>query len=293
MRPSQFIKEPATVEAQLAKLEHRGCIIEDRTFAKSVLEKINYYRLANYFAVFLDDRGGKRYREGTSFNRVVRLYDFDRRLRGNLLTFLEEIEISMRAVISNFHALKYGALGYLNDSTYSHHHNHNRFMSRIDRLIESNTEVGFVSHYNKKYAGAFPLWVIMELFSFGMLAHFFESLHKQDKKEIAERHFDGILTAGHLQSWLESLAALRNHCAHYCRLYDNKIEPAPKPLENELYRMDGSLFSFIYVIRLMFIKRAGSESNLALSLGALLEEFGDAVELKVLGFPEEWEEILG
>jgi abortive infection bacteriophage resistance protein len=288
---SRFTKEPATVEAQLAKLEFRGCIIEDHTFAKRILEKINYYRLANYFEIF--QQNSKRYREGTSFNRVVRIYDFDRRLRGLLLIFLEEIEISMRAVISNYHALKYGALGYLNESTFNHHHNHNHFMSRLSRLLETNTEKGFVSHYNRKHSGSFPLWVMMELFSFGMLAHFFRSLHKQDKKEIAERHFEDKFSAGHIESWLDSMAALRNHCAHYARLYGNHIEPAPKALEDAALRMGGDIFSFIYVIRLMYIRRLGGESNLRTQLGALLEEFEGVVDVKALGFPENWEEMLG
>ncbi|MDR2531304.1 MAG: Abi family protein [Oscillospiraceae bacterium] len=289
MKPALFVKEPATVEAQLAKLEHRGCVIEDRTYAKHILEKINYYRLVNYFAVFLDSGGrGKRYRDGTSFNKVLKLYEFDRRLRGHLLIFLEEIEIFMRAVISNYHALKYGALGYINESTFSPGRNHSRFISRIERLVETNTDLGFVSHHNRKYAGAFPLWVMMELFSFGMLSYFFADMHKQDKKEIAEKHMGGQFSARHIESWLESLAELRNHCAHYNRLYGNKIEPVPKVLESANYKMDGSLFSFIYIMKL--INRYGSD--ITPLLGALIEEYSDAVDLKVLGFPEKWEEIL-
>jgi abortive infection bacteriophage resistance protein len=290
MKPSQFAKEPATIEAQLAKLEHRGCIVEDRTYAKSVLEKINYYRLTNYFAVFQEN--SKRYLEGTSFNNVIRLYDFDRRLRGQLLNFLEEIEISMRAMISNFHALKYGALGYLNESTFNHNHNHPRFAAKIERMVEKNLRLGFVSHYNKKHAGSFPLWVMMELFSFGMLAFFFEDMHHGDKKEIAEKHFNGKLSARHTESWLFSLAELRNHCAHYNRLYAAEIQPPPKVLEDSPYRMDGSLFSFIYIIRMMYVKRLGGESSLATQLAALFEEFEDVIDLKVLGFPENWVEIL-
>jgi abortive infection bacteriophage resistance protein len=295
MSRPKFTKEPATIEAQLNKLEFRGCIIEDRDYATGVLEKINYYRLANYFEIFQEN--SKRYLAGTSFSRVVRIYDFDRRLRGLLLIFLEEIEISMRAVISNFHALKYGALGYINDSTFSHHHNHNHFMSRLNRLVETNTERGFVSHYNRKHSGSFPLWVMMELFSFGMLAHFFKSLHKHDRKEIVERHFEGRFNAGHLESWLESMAALRNHCAHYARLYANIIEPKPKELLESggkplPFRMSGCMFSFIYVIRLLYIKREGGESNLALQLGTLFEEFGDVIDLSVMGFPGDWEEVL-
>ena len=43
----------------------------------------------------------------------MKVYDFDRVLRRMLMAYLEEIEISMRAIISNYHAMKYGALGYL------------------------------------------------------------------------------------------------------------------------------------------------------------------------------------
>ncbi|MCL2696681.1 MAG: Abi family protein [Oscillospiraceae bacterium] len=289
MRAAQFAKEPATIDAQLAKLEFRGCIIEDKTYAKFILEKINYYRLANYFAVY--QQNNKRYRGGTSFNKVLKLYEFDRKLRGHLLIFLEEIEISMRAAISNFHALKYGALGYLSDSAFNHHHNHHHFMSRIDRLKEKNTDINFVSHYNSKHMGAFPLWVIMELFSFGMLAHFFKSLHRQDKKEIAERHFSGLFPAGHIESWLESMAALRNHCAHYARLYSSRLEPVPKPLDDLSFKMGGDLFSFIYVIKLMNKHLSGSE-KIEAHLAALLEEYAEVAELAVLGFPENWEEFL-
>jgi abortive infection bacteriophage resistance protein len=134
---------------------------------------------------------------------------------------------------------------------------------------------------------------MMELFSFGMLAFFFEDMHQSDKKEIAEKHFGGRFSARHIESWLSSLAELRNQCAHYCRLYDNNIKPAPKSLEDAPFDMAaGGLFSFIYVIRLLYIKRAGGESNLALHLRTLIEEYSDVIELRVLGFPEEWEEIL-
>ena len=294
--PSRYVKEPATPESQLAKLQERGCIVADKAFAKAVLEKINYYRLANYFSVFQEFQNGqKRFVSGTSFEKILRLYDFDRRLRGQLLIFLEEIEVQMRAVISNHHALKYGALGYLNESTFARHHNHHRFITTIEGRLAKNTDLGFVSHHNEKYSGAFPLWVIMELFSFGMLSRFFKDLHKSDKKAIADKLGGGArITAGHSESWLDSLTALRNLSAHYCRLYGNTIEPAPKPLAVETatvpFEMDGSLFSFIYVISLLDKPFGGDK--LTPLLGALLEEYEDVVDLGVLGFRGDWRGVL-
>ena len=108
----QFNKTPATIKQQIEILRQRGCIIDDEEYARKCLTNINYYRLAYYFAPFLERKG--KYRDGTTFEQIMKVYDFDRVLRRMLMTYLEEIEISMRAIISNYHDMKYGALGYLN-----------------------------------------------------------------------------------------------------------------------------------------------------------------------------------
>ena len=133
----QFNKTPATIKQQIEILRQRGCIIDDEEYARKCLTNINYYRLAYYFAPFLERKG--KYRDGTTFEQIMKVYDFDRVLRRMLMTYLEEIEISMRAIISNYHAMKYGALGYLNASGFDPHHNHQAFLSKIERLIEAQT----------------------------------------------------------------------------------------------------------------------------------------------------------
>ena len=117
-----FNKTPATIKQQIDILRQRGCIINDEEYAEKCLTNINYYRLAYYFAPFLERKG--KYKDGTTFEQIMKVYDFDRILRRMIMTYLEEIEISMRAIISNYHAMKYGALGYLNASSFDPHHNH-------------------------------------------------------------------------------------------------------------------------------------------------------------------------
>lgn len=51
--------------------------------------------------------------EGLSFDRVLSIYEFDRKLHGILFSALEETEIFIRSKIAYFHAHKYGALGYM------------------------------------------------------------------------------------------------------------------------------------------------------------------------------------
>ena len=53
----QFNKTPATIKQQIEILRQRGCIIDDEEYARKCLTNINYYRLAYYFAPFLERKG--------------------------------------------------------------------------------------------------------------------------------------------------------------------------------------------------------------------------------------------
>ncbi len=282
------VKNPATIKAQLEKLKSRGCIIEDEDRARFVLENINYYRLVHYFSVFLENKG--KYRKGTTFDNVMRIYDFDRLLRSLLLTALEEVEISLRAHVSNYHALKYGALGYLNDSCFDVHHNHKFFTSKIDRLVESNTGEELVTHHMRKYGGAFPLWVIMELFSFGMLNTFYSDLKTDDKKAIADKAFG--IPYRCVEDWLHRLSDLRNMCAHYNRLYANSMENIPKQPPDYDRPLTDSLYDHIVILKRLYPRDDTWRNTFVMRLEMLIMEYDDVIELEHIGFPENWREEL-
>lgn len=93
-------KKATTYREQVEKIKQRGCCIEDVDVAVRCLESINYYRLSAYFLPFRNADGS--YNAGTSFSRIVQIYEFDRLLRRSLFSALEEIEISMRARLAYF-----------------------------------------------------------------------------------------------------------------------------------------------------------------------------------------------
>ena len=282
------VKSPATVEDQIEKLKSRGCVIEDYDHAVCALSNINYYRFAHYFAVFLETKN--RYREGTSFETVMHIYDFDRLMRSLLLTGLEEVEITMRANISNYHALKYGALGYMNEASFDNRHNHKTFLKKIDRMIESNTGEQLVTHHMKKYGGAFPLWVIMELFSFGNLNIFYSDLKVEDKRAIAENAFG--LSYRCVENWLQCLSELRNRCAHYNRLYADPFPSAPRQIPDLEYNMSNTLFDYMLVLRQLYPRSEIWNTAFAGKLILLISEYSPYIELYRIGFPANWQELL-
>ena len=273
-------KLPATVAEQLAKLKERGCIVEDEEFALETLTNINYFRLAHYFSLYLQEDG--KYKKGTKFNEVLQVYDFDRKFRSLLMGTLEEIEIAFRAHCSNYHAIKYGATGYLSPETFSHVHNHKSFLSRISRLVESNEDSEMVQHYLRKHAGQFPLWVIMELFSFGGLNMFYADLKPGDKMDISKKYYS--TSSGDLEMKLHKMSDFRNHCAHYHRLYDWEM--------GDLHSSEGTVFEYILVMKELYRQPFKWRDGFLRQFRRLYFDYKDIVALSMLGFPENWLDIL-
>lgn len=276
----QFNKTPATIKQQIGILRQRGCIIDDEEYARKCLTNINYYRLAYYFAPFLERKG--KYRDGTTFEQIMKVYDFDRVLRRMLMTYLEEIEISMRAIISNYHAMKYGALGYLNASGFDPHHNHQAFLSKIERLIEANENEEFVKHHKKKYGGIMPVWAAVELFSFGTLTYFLIDMKSADKKDMVSQHFD--LNYRTVEDRMLCLSDLRNVCAHYTRLYENPFPNAPKSSEGLGFEPDNTLKSYMAVARSLYPDKYKWENEFIPAVANLIDEYGMIDYMSGYGF---------
>lgn len=285
-RPVQE-KIPSTIDEQIKKLRERGCIIKDVEYARQTLKVINYFRLSNYFEPFSVSK--HKYEEGTTFEKIMQIYEMDRKLRSVLIAALEEIEIALRACISNFHALKYGALGYLNPNTFTHSHNHQSFISKMNYLVDCNEDREFVKHYNSKYSGKFPLWVMTELFSFGTLAFFFKDMHSADKKIIANEYG---CSSSEMDNWIFCMNELRNYCAHYNRLYGNSFPVLPKTPKDFEPELQDNVFGYIIVLKQLYHDHGNWNERVVKPISRMLRKNSDAVRLSDLGFPENWEELM-
>jgi abortive infection bacteriophage resistance protein len=212
-----MLKQPATYEAQIAKLKEHGCVITDEAFCMEVLSQVSYYRLSAYFITFKKSDG--KYIPGTDFNTIYQLYEFDRKLRRILLSVLEELEIYLRTQLSYHHAMKYGSDGYMIAANFNSHHDHLGFISHINNSVRVNDSQLLVKHHLINYQGEFPLWVVMELFTFGMLSYFYSDMITADKKQLAYQVFH--TSVPNVSSWLYCCTNLRNICAHTHRLYNS------------------------------------------------------------------------
>lgn len=282
------LKEPTTFEEQIHRLKKRRCVIDDEERCQEVLKCINYYRISAYFLPFKcnDDT----YVSETTFEKIYRLYEFDRKLRQLLLGVLEEVEINLRTKLAYYHAHTYGASGYLNPSNFNMRHRHDKFIENFNREIESNKNSLIVRHHVSKYEGQFPIWVATEMFSFGMLSHFFSDMKGADRRFIANTYFN--ISDSQMQSWLRCLTDVRNICAHFGRLYYRKFAAVPARLTDCDFTPNRRLFDNIIVMKYLYPDKSGWNRSFLVQLEDLVTEYQDDIKLQHIGFPARWEKML-
>lgn len=277
------LKKPTTYQEQLDILKSRGIIIDDPNQCIAVLETVNYYRFTAYFLPF--KRSDGQYCENTQFSRVYRIYEFDRKLRSVLFAALEEVEIYLRAKLSYFYAHKYGAEGYMNDANFSSKHQAEKFKENLEREISSNKRSAFVAHHNEKYDGHFPLWVAVELFSFGMLSRFYSDMKTEDKKQLARRLYGTV--PKNVSSWLRCCTDLRNICAHYGRLYYRIFPAIPAGIEMKMPQLS-QLWGAALALKQLYPNATTWNGAILSAISALIEEYQDDIILSHIGFPADW-----
>lgn len=280
IKGKKHIKEPKSFNDQIKILKSRGIIINDDNLALNILKRINYYRLSAYILTHKKDDGNYH---NISIEDVYRLYLFDKKLRNLIFPMLENIEIAFRTHISYFIAHKYGALGYKNTANFQNQSYHKKMLKSFDSEIERSDEI-FVTHHKGEYNGVFPIWVVIEVTSFGVLSQMYNNLLEKDKDEIAEEYYN---TKGEFVStWLHSLSNIRNRCAHYGRLYNKNLTVTPKLFKADKKKgiKNNTLFANIYIIGRL--SRSESEWNdFITQLLAIIEEY-DIVNLSKIGFPK-------
>src|SRR5690606_6390940 len=100
-----------------------------------------------------------------------------------------------------------------------------------------------------KYDGNIPVWVAVEVLSFGSLSKLFSNMKKEARSEIAKRNY--LVPSIYLESWLKCLSHIRNICAHYGRLYNRSLTTKPR-LDRKAKKLkfpQGKIFAHIYILK--------------------------------------------
>jgi abortive infection bacteriophage resistance protein len=239
--------------------------ITDVAAAAACLGRIGYYRLSGYWysarkshiathpltgAVLPHSISGKpqiivedEFRYGTTFQQVMDLYVFDKRLRLLFLDAIERVEVALRVDI----ALLIGSRGpWAHRDPLQLHGNftkkinplhgetdYKKWLERLDQTFDRSKDE-FVKHFKRKYPGDQPpIWIAIELWDFGMLSVFLSGMHIADREILAEKY--GLPRPALLTSWARNLNNVRNMCAHHGRLWNRSpADQATPPKRGEI-----------------------------------------------------------
>ena len=283
-----IMKEPTTFDEQLQLLKTRGLVIDNEDMCLEFLRSVNYYRISAYLLPFKQE--DNTYFSGISFDKIHRIYTFDRSLRSLLFSTIEEIELFLRAQLAYYSAHTYGALGYLEAAHYNNRHDHEKFIQAINTAINNHKNTPVVQHHNAVYGGQFPIWVIVDFLSIGNLSYFYADWQINDKKLIAKNLFN--TSYPFLDSWMKCITVLRNRCAHYSRLYYALFTDNPRIPPTTKHMCSGRVFDQLLMLKFLYPHKGSWGTSFVLPLETLINEYQDSISFTHIGFPFNWLKIL-
>lgn len=281
------IKQPKTFNEQLQLVKDKGFLVaqEDEAECIEFLKRANYYRLSAYFLPF--KRSDDTFIQGVPFLRIRRIYEFDSKIRAIVFEAIEDVEFYLRTQLAYYHAHCYGSLGYLDNNNFSQKHNEQKFTEKINECVMENIKTPVVKHHKEKYDSKFPIWVIVEFFSIGMLSYFYKDMRTKDRKHIAKMLYN--TGSEQLESWLRCITDLRNRCAHYSRIYYWIFSAMPKMPKDCLYKANRKLFTQLLVVKFLYPSHKEWNKKVIPAIRAVMEEYDDDISLTHIGFPNDWE----
>ena len=280
-----FDKPPLSNKEIIRLLSERGMIIDDPKRAEHYLDFISYYRLSVYMLPFQDERHS--FKKPVSFEKILRLYSFDRRLRLLSMDALERIEVAFRTVIVNCLSEKCGAFWLENPDCFHDKNKRNTQASMLEEIrkqIEQQKTAPSLEHYYQTYSAPEipPAWIVFEILPFGCVSRIYENLKRPYRKAVAEKF--GI-EESILQSWFHALSVLRNSCAHHSRIWNRKY-PFKIKKANAFPELDTAerFYCFALIIDIL-LNRIVQTPTWTQRLKETINEFSDIVNPVQMGFP--------
>jgi len=296
----KYNKIPISIENQIQKLKDRGLKFDNEKKSAHYLSNISYYRLRAYTFPFQDNENITDNQpfivKDISFEKIIDLYVFDRKLRFLIFDAIEKIEISFRAQIINTFSITHGSHWQLDKSLFN---NEDIFYKNIESLnteIERSNET-FINHYKTKYTNPLepPCWMSLEVSSIGLISKMFRNIKKCKEKNAVTMYF-GLTDFSILENWMQSFSILRNTCAHHGRIWNRRLLKIKIPNFHKYPFISKQTKADIYPNKLYaticcieyFLKIISPQNTLKDKLKSLLNSCPMKQE-KEMGFPDGWD----
>ncbi len=217
-----------TIDEQLDLLKSKGLKINSEKVARKYLNEIGYYKLINGYKTpfkYTKNENGqetiKKFIENTTIDELYHLYTFDQNLKSLLLKYISQIEIMVKARMSDLISSKYG----IKESEYlvadnfapdkrSRDSKEKKFLEIqvdiLNTIREQSSKHKSIKWYADNY-GFFPFWIVCNVLSFGTISLLYSKMKQPDQYLISKTFGQKSKT---FESMLIIIQLFRNVCAH-------------------------------------------------------------------------------
>lgn len=214
------MKEFYTYEQQLEKLKNDGLVIVDEDEAIDFLRLEGYYNVINGYSPTF--KINNKFYNGTTFDDIRYLYNFDKDLRSIVYKYTSSIETHIKALIAHEFSRVHGVdeKAYLQKENFTQNE---KAVAAVARLIDecnstilealnrnSNKYRQYIAH-NHDVHGHVPMWVLIRALSFGTTSIFYKNMLDDERAHVADNY---NITANQLANMLEVVVSYRNIVAH-------------------------------------------------------------------------------
>jgi len=294
----QYPKHILTIPEQVQTYVDSGMEITSKADVENALMAIGFYRLRGY-SFHLYDNEIKKYAEGTKFEDILKVYEFDRQLSTLIFAMISKIEVALRVRLVEALLIHEDALILQDSSIFRDKKVYWKNLSKIASEIERSNDV-FIKHNFDKHDGEVPVWAVVEVLSFGTLSKIIKNLKANagSTYSLLADNYQFVSKKGNLvrpsqkmfSSWIKSVSILRNMCAHNSRIYNRTIHTAPELLEDDKISPTPQHSGLYQILMAMKYLRPSDNEWLKFidEVEVLLLKYCDVIEFRAMNLPLEW-----
>lgn len=256
---------------------------------------IGYHRLSAYiFPFYKSPKSDLVLKDGTTFEQVMTLYRFDKKLRIVLFNEIEKIEVAIRSVLANMGCQELGDKYWITKAEYfANAEKFGQTLTVIEKELASSKEE-YIENFRQNYMEDYPpAWMITEVLSFGNLNYIYSNIASNRLRKLIADYFG--LKPQVFTSWLTVLANLRNMCCHHARVWNRDFMLKPtEPRKASKVWIDTSkldkkkVFYRLCIIR-YFLSAVSPNNNFNGKISDLLSKF-PSIDIVAMGFCKDWKD---
>jgi abortive infection bacteriophage resistance protein len=243
------------------------------------------------------------FKDGSSFEQIFKIYQFDSDLRTIVFQAIEQIEIAVRTQMIYHFSHKYkSGFWYTDVDAFKHYPSYVSLLSKVTKNVSASKQE-FILKYQANYTQFLPpSWKSFEILTFSTLLAILKNI-KNHKDLIPVAKSFGLHHSV-LLSWVETFVYVRNICAHHSRFWNIVLTISPTWIknpqgawvdrwENEERNIDTDdkvlrTYAALCCIQYCLCK-INPYSHFRQELQALINKYS-TIDISQMGFPDEWQD---